>query len=305
MAQRRLVAAAAFAAFCAGCHVLPRGVEARAADGRLLHAAEPAEPARSRLETDLAAARAELAAKPDDRDATVWVARRLGYLGRYREAVAVLSDALDVHRDDPFLLRHRGHRWITLREFGKAAWDLERAALVCRNTPDVVEPDGQPTPGRAPHGTLHFNVHYHLGLALFLAGDFEFAERAWLHCLAVVRNDEARVAVTHWLWCVRMRLRDPAGAAAVVASVRDDMDVVENTSYHQLCLLYAGKRTRAQLVPQAGSAGSAMAFGLAHHRLVTGDRQQAYRELEELAHAAAWSAFGVLAAEVEVARFRH
>jgi tetratricopeptide (TPR) repeat protein len=306
MAKGRLLVGAAIAALAAGCQALPRDVQARSVDGsRMLRTPEPLEPTKSQLEAELAAARATLAAAPHDRDAAIWVARRLGYLGRYREAIDVLSAALDEHRDDPFLLRHRGHRWITLREFGKAAWDLERAAHACRTTPDELEPDGRPTPGRPPHSTLHYNVHYHLGLALFLASDFELAERAWLRCLAVVGNDESRVAVVHWLWCVRMRLGDPAGAAAVVASIRADLDVVENNSYLQLCLLYAGKLSREQIVPLSGSAGSALAFGLAHHRMLTGDRQLAWRELVELSRADAWSAFGVVAAEVEVQRFRH
>ena len=41
------------------------------------------------------------------------------------------------------------------------------------------------------HGTLHHNVHYHLGLALFLCGDLELAERAWLDCLAVAGSGQA------------------------------------------------------------------------------------------------------------------
>ena len=255
-----------------------------------------------RLAADLAAAEAALAQAPHDRDAAVWVGRRLAYLGRHRDAIAAFTRGLDDHPGDPVLLRHRGHRWLTLREFGRAAWDLERAAIALRTTPDAIEPDGRPTPGRPPHSTVHYNVHYHLGLALFLARDFELAERAWLHCLAVVGNDESRVAVTHWLWCVRMRLGDEAGAAAVVAPIHAGMDVVENRSYLQLCLLYAGRLRRDEIVPQAGSAGSALAFGLAHHELLRGDRDRARRDLEALAHEPHWSAFGVIAAEVELHR---
>jgi tetratricopeptide (TPR) repeat protein len=304
MAIRSFVTLAGAALFAA-CHSLPPGVQARSLDGsRMLRSPEPDVHARARLEGDLAAARAALAAAPGDRDAAIWVARRLGYLGRYREAIDVLTQALDDHPGDAFVLRHRGHRWITLREFGRAAFDLEQAARACRTTADGIEPDGQPTPGREPHSTLHYNVHYHLGLALFLASDFELAERAWLACLAVAANDESRVAVTHWLWCVRMRLGDAAGAAAVVATIRPAMDVVENVAYHQLCLLYAGRTTRDQVAPRAGSSGAALAFGLAHHRLVTGDRQLAWRELVELSRQEQWASFGVVAAEAEVRRWR-
>lgn len=302
ISQARTCAFAALLLATVGCHALPQGAECLAIDGRALFATVPAGEVGDRLRAQLAAAEAALAANPSDRDALVWLGRRLGYLGRYREAIDVFSRGLDAHPDDPVLLRHRGHRWITLREFGKAAWDLERAAERLRTVPDEVEPDGRPTAGRAPHSTLHYNVHYHLGLALFLARDYELAERAWLRCLAVVGNDESRVAVTHWLWSVRMRLGDVAGAAAVVAPIHAGMDVVENQSYLQACLLYGGKLRRADVQPLAGSAGSALAFALAHHDLVRGDRNAARAAMERLAKEPMWSAFGVIAAEVELAR---
>lgn len=286
------------------CRSLPPGAECWSLAGRALVSPPPAADAAARLEDDLRGAARTHAERPDDCDAAIWHARRLGYLGRYRDAVAVLTEALARHPGDPFLLRHRGHRWLTLREFARARADLLAAAVACRTTPDATEPDGQPTPGRPPHSSLHYNVHYHLGLACFLLGDWAMAERAWLCCLAVVDDDESRVAVTHWLWCARMRNGDPAGAAAVVAPIRAGMDVVENVAYLNLCLLYRGDRTRAELSPRAGSSGSALAFGLAHHALVTGDRARARAELAALAGSPGWSAFGVIAAEAELARCR-
>jgi hypothetical protein len=101
-----------------------------------------------------------------------------------------------------------------------------------------------------------------------------------------------------------MRLGEPHQAAAVVASIDADMDVVENTAYHQLCLLYAGKLSRAAIEVPAGSAGAAMAFGLAHYDLVTGRQAVARAEFDALVRQAGWSAFGVIAAEAELARGR-
>lgn len=288
----------------AACRSLPPGVECWSLDGRALVSPPPAAAAKAQLEADLADAERAHAARPDDRDAAIWHARRLGYLGRYRDAVAVLTEALQRRPGDPFLLRHRGHRWLTLRDFARAQSDLLAAADACRTTPDEIEPDGQPTPGRPPHSSLHYNVHYHLGLACFLLGDWWQAEHAWLCCLAVVDDDESRVAVTHWLWCARMRAGDPAGAFAVVAPIHAGMDVVENVAYLNLCLLYRGDRTPVDLAPRAGSSGSVLAFGLAHHALVTGDRDRARTDLLALASSPGWSAFGVLAAEAELARWR-
>lgn len=300
MAEGRFLILAASLAF-AGCRALPHGAECWSLDGRALTSPAPGAADKERLEQALADAEAKWRVSPHDRDAAIWYARRLGYVGRYRDAIEVLSEALADHPGDAFLLRHRGHRWITLREFGRAAWDLEAAAAACRWTPDATEPDGKPTPGRPPHSSLHYNVHYHLGLALFLARDFQAAERAWLDCLAVVDDDESRVAVTHWLWCVRMRLGDKAGASAVVAPIHERMDVVENVAYLNLCLLYAGKKTRAEIAPRDGSSGAALAFGLAHQALVMGARTQAMAGFEALRASAGWSAFGVIAAEVELA----
>lgn len=300
----RAVLAVALALAVAACRSLPPGAECWSLDGRALVSPSPAADAAARLAADLTEAERAHAARPDDRDAAIWHARRLGYLGRYRVAVAVLTEALARHPGDPFLLRHRGHRWLTLRKFERARADLLAAADACRITPDATEPDGQPTPGRPPHSSLHYNVHYHLGLACFLLGDWAMAEHAWLCCLAVVDDDESRVAVTHWLWCARMRLGDPAGAFAVVAPIHAGMDVVENVAYLDLCLLYRGDRTRAELAPRAGSSGSAMAFGLAHHALATGDRTRARAELQALAASPGWSAFGVVAAEAELVRWR-
>lgn len=287
----------------ASCKALPPGAECRSLDGRALFS-PPLEPAvQARREADLAQAEAQWRAEPRDREAVIWYARRLGYVGRYREAVDVLTKALDDRAGDPFLLRHRGHRWITLRAFAQAEHDLSAAAAACRLVRDEVEPDGQPVPGRPPHSSLHYNVHYHLGLAAFLASNFDTAERAWLCCLAVAANDEARVAVTHWLWSVRMRMGDVAGAAAVVAPITPKMDVLENRGYHQLCLLYGGKVLRDAIPVPEGSAGAALRFGLAHRDLVMGDREGARRQLELLAADPGWASFGVIAAEVELARW--
>lgn len=281
----------------------PTDYECRALDGRELRAIPPADPARRAvLEAELAAAAAAHAAAPESRDAAIWHARRLGYLSRFREAIAVLDEALRRHPGDPFLLRHRGHRWISLRRFDLAVADLAAAAAACRTVADETEPDGQPTPGRPPHSSLHYNVFYHLGLARFLRGEWGAAEDAWLRCLAVADDDESRVAVCHWLWSVRMRRGDVAGATAVVAGLVGDLDVVENVAYLNLCRLYAGRLDRATIEPRDGSSGSALAFGLAHYDLVRGDAQAGRAALARLAADPGWSAFGVIAAEAELAR---
>ncbi|MEC8253406.1 MAG: hypothetical protein VX044_09345 [Planctomycetota bacterium] len=302
MAIGRLVSLAALFALGSCQTSLPPGAEAFSLSGRPLVPPAPSSQVSADREAKLAAAREQLARSPASRDAWIWVGRRLGYLGRYRDAIDVYSEALKRWPGDPFLLRHRGHRHLSVRAFGRAVDDLAAAAAACRQVPDEVEPDGLPVPGRPPHSSLHFNVFYHLALAYFVRGEMELAVSGWLHCLACSDDDESRVAATHWLWCARMRAGDVAGARATVQGITADMDVVENTAYHQLCLLYKGERTRAQLTAGEGSSGAAMRFGLAHHALVTGDRAEGAAALRKLAVDPGWAAFGVIAAEAEVAR---
>jgi tetratricopeptide (TPR) repeat protein len=281
---------------------LPDGAEAWSLDGRALHPPPLADSVRAPAEADLAAAQALYERGPHVRDSAIWYGRRLAYLGRFRAAIAVYTQSLRDHPDDPRLLRHRGHRWITVREFAAAERDLARAARRAAALPDEIEADGQPVPGRPPHSTLQYNIHYHLGLARWLLGDFAGAESAWQDCLRAAQNDESRVAVTHWLWCACIRQGNDAAAAAVVAPIRASMDVVENTAYLQLCLLYRGDRSLAQLEQREGSSGAALAFGRAHWQLVRGDRARAIAELGSLAASQNWPAFGVIAAEAELLR---
>lgn len=302
MASRRFVVVVSLW-LLASCQVaLPSGAEGWSLSGRALYAPELPTEVRAQREANLAVARDVLAQQPEDREAAIWVGRRLGYLALYREAIDVYSEALTRMPGDAFLLRHRGHRYLSVRQFDKARADFIAAVIACRTTPDETEPDGLPVPGRPPHSTLHFNVHYHRALVAFVMGDFDAAVRGWLDCLAVCHNDESRVAVTHWLWCARIRSGDEAGAAAAVSGITAEMDIVENKSYHQLCLLYAGRLHREKMFVGEGSSGAALRFGLAHYDLVSKGMVMARSQFEQLAADPGWASFGVIAAEAELAR---
>ena len=98
--------------------------EATSLLGPPLLAAPLADAARTEQESHLAAARARLDANPGDLDAWIWVGRRTAYLGRYREAIEVYSRALERFPEAPELYRHRGHRWLSVRELDRAVADL-------------------------------------------------------------------------------------------------------------------------------------------------------------------------------------
>ena len=97
-----------------------RKPEATSLLGQPLFAPEVPEETRKGLEESLAKATADFAKAPDSVDAAIALGRRHAALGQYREAIDVYTRALAKHPDDARLYRHRGHRYITVRELDKA-----------------------------------------------------------------------------------------------------------------------------------------------------------------------------------------
>ena len=127
---------------------------------------------RARYDSQLAVAKASFDKTPTDPDSIIWYARRLGYLGRFRESIAAYTAGSAQYPDNPWMYRHRGHRYISVRELDNAIADLEKATQLVAGKPDEVEPDGQPNAQNRPIGTLQSNIAYHLALAYYLKGDF-------------------------------------------------------------------------------------------------------------------------------------
>jgi tetratricopeptide (TPR) repeat protein len=293
---------------CAGTQAeLPEGAEARSLLGAVLVAPPLTAEGRATRQAQLEEAERRAAADPASEEARIWVGRRLAYLGRFRDAIAVYTKALEQHPGSARLLRHRGHRWITVREFGRAIADLSRAAELIAGKPDEIEPDGQPNARNQPTGTLGFNVWYHLGLARFLAGDFPAAVQGFSTCLrSFGQSPDKRVAASHWLWMALMREGREREAVALFDGMPPDLDVFENRAYYQLCLLYAGQRTAAELMAAAETGGdnefATIGFGVANWHLQRAGRARGTELLRRVVERGPWPSFGCIAAEAELLR---
>jgi len=258
--------------------------------------------------TQLDSAHAAVEANPDDPDAWIWLGRRLGYLGYYREAIAAYTAGLTRWPDEPRLLRHRGHRWITVRQLDSAVHDLAGAAQLVYDANDDVEPDGQPNARGVPTSTLQFNIWYHLGLAFYLRGDFRSALHAYRECMDVSGNPDAQVATSYWLYLTLRRVDSAEAAAEVLEPITRDMDIVENGAYHRLLLMYEGQLTPADLLTEAdtgdGVQNATVGYGVGTWFLLEGDTGRAMTMYRDILAGPQWAAFGHLAAEAEVARTR-
>jgi tetratricopeptide (TPR) repeat protein len=262
---------------------------------------------RAQLEANLAQAEKDLAADPNSADAIIWAGRRLAYLWRYQDAIAMFSRGIAAHPNDPRMYRHRGHRYITVRRFDAAIADYEKAVSLIKGTKDEIEPDGQPNKLNKPLSTLHFNIWYHLALAHYLKGDFEKALAAYNECMKVSTNDDLLVATSDWLWMTLMRLGRKAEADKVLARISPDMNIIENGSYHRRLLMYKGLEKPEALMDPANADGLTLAtqgYGVGSYYLVTGDKTRAREIFEKVVAGSNWSAFGYIAAEADLQRRR-
>jgi tetratricopeptide (TPR) repeat protein len=286
--------------------VLAQMPEATSLSGQPLY--RPATiPNQQKLEADLAQAEKDLAVRPNDAEAMIWVGRRLGYLWRFNDAIAMFSKGIAAHPDNPKFYRHRGHRYITIRQFAKAEADFEKAAQLFKGKPDEIEPDGAPNPAGKPRSTLQFNTWYHLGLARYLQGNYAKAYDAYLECMKVSTNDDSITATSDWMWMTLMRLNRKAEAAKVLERITPKMDILENASYHRRLLMYKGLDKPEALLDTAKADDTTIAtqgYGVGNYYYVTGDMKKAREVFEKVTSGGGWNAFGYIAAESDLQRMK-
>jgi len=249
-------------------------------------------------------ARRDFEAAPTE-EHSIWLGRRAAYLGRYREAIRIYTEGLQRFPESYRLYRHRGHRFVSVRQFGRAIADLEKAAALARGKPLEVEPDGTPNRAGIPVSNTHFNIYYHLGLAHYLSRDFVAAEAAYRECLKWSKNDDSIVAVSDWLYMTLRRTGRAEAASQVLVPIRRGMSLIENGAYLERLLMFKGTigaEEFARPTPGENASQAAIrAYGMGLARLWAGDRAGASRWFEPLVDGGGWASFAAIAAEVELA----
>ena len=168
-----------------------------------------------------------------------------------------------------------------------------------KGKPDEVEPDGLPNARNIPTSTLQSNIWYHLGLAYYLEGRFEDARTAYQNCMDVSKNADMWSATAHWLYMTLRRLGLDDEAAAIIAVIPDETDIIENRTYHRLLRLYRGEV--AQQFESAEDIDNATyAYGLGNWQLCNGEAAAAMEIFERVLSNPQWAAFGYIATEAEV-----
>lgn len=286
---------------------LPEGAEAVSFLGETLYPPQQPDEVRAVYQARYDEAADDLVANPDAADALVWMGRRTAYLGLYRDAIEIYTNGIDLHPDDARLYRHRGHRYLTVREPENAIADFERAAELTRGLPDEVEPDGLPNAMNIPTSTLQFNIFYHLALGHYVQGHLEAALEAQRACLEVSAHPDSVVATSYWLYMTLRRLGMDDEAQELLDSIDEDMEIIESIAYLDLLLLFKGDRSLEDLVGPSGDGATLQstttAYGIGVWHLLGGRNAEAHDTWEQiLVGRNQWSAFGYIAAEGELAR---
>jgi tetratricopeptide (TPR) repeat protein len=283
-----------------------RLIDSFAIDG--VHRMLKLEPAvRAAREVQLADAFAAYEGEPNEANA-IWVGRRLAYLGLHETAVDWYTRHLDDYPDSYRLLRHIGHRFITLRVPYGAEESLRRARELATGQPDEVEPDGMPNELGIPTSTTQGNSDYHLALAHYLQGAFDEAADAWRRCVDVwATNDDSRVAAGHWLCASLRRAGREEDFNAALAGLPIAPAMIENFAYQDLLDLHAGRKSAEELLAPARDPvqDATRAYGVARwlidHPGATQDEvARGTALLQDLAARGPWESFGRIAAEADL-----
>ncbi len=278
---------------------VPKGAEAVSVSGEPLYRTDPTPSVQERYNR----AREEWKADSDNADKIIWYGRWTAYTGRYRDAIRVFAEGIRKNPSDARMLRHRGHRYISIREFNRATDDLEKAALMMAFEPDEIEPDGMPNSLNIPVSTLKSNIFYHLGLAWYLEGDKEKALDAWTDDISLSVNDDMKVATLHWVYMTLRELGREEEALAALEPVNSDMYIIENQAYHKLCLFYKGEIAIEELTGEDYSdiMNDAMLYGLGNWYLYQENDTATAREyFNRIFKGGSWASFGYIAAEVKL-----
>lgn len=252
---------------------------------------------------NLATAQVEFESNPTSADAIIWLGRRQAYTGDYLSAIETFSHGIALHPLDVRLYRHRGHRYISIRKFDKAIEDFEMAASMISEQENSIEPDGLPNAQNIPLTTTHGNIWYHLGLAYYLKQDWPNALRAFQKGYGIGGNDDNLVSTGHWIYMIHRRMGNVEAAATSLREINRNMSIIENMSYHELCLLYRDEISINEMMDANGDdpANAAVAYGIANYHYYNGDRARSDEMLSGILQGSSWSSFGYIAAEADMA----
>jgi tetratricopeptide (TPR) repeat protein len=240
---------------------------------------------RAQLDTG-AIARAESALASDPRNIELIIQLGVAQSGarQFREAIETFTRGLTIAPNNPLLLRWRGHRYLSVREFDRAMDDLTRGSRL---------------------DSTIYGIWYHLGIVRYSRGDFAGAVEAFTRAQPRAPDAGELAGSTDWLWMSLMRAGRAAEAQAMIARRPDSLAVTN--AYARRLKLYRGEIGPDNVMTPADTADvqvATLSYGVGNWYLLRGDTARARAWFERSIRSGGWPAFGFIMSEVELRRLR-
>ena len=201
---------------------------------------------------------------------------------QFREAIVTFTRGLSIAPNNALLLRWRGHRYLSVREFDRAMNDLTRGSKL---------------------DSTIYGIWYHLGVLRYARGDFGGAVDAFTRAQPRAPDAGELAGSTDWLWMSLMRAGRKNDAQAMLARKPDSLAVTN--AYSRRLKMYRGEIGPDDVFTPADTADiqvATLSYGVGNWFLLRGDTTRAKTWFERSIKSGGWPAFGFIMSEVELDR---
>jgi tetratricopeptide (TPR) repeat protein len=250
----------------------------------------------------IAKAEENLKKAPDNPELLLAAGRAHDASLQFTNSIALYTKGITYAPADPRFYRMRGHRYISVRKFPEAIADLEKVRALAPSS---------------------FEGAYYLGLAHYFNGTYNEAANEFARCVNMAgkpdehaktlpkgmpscanlhQNLELLVGMADWHWRALRRAGRPDEARDVLKAIPANAQIRDSVSSYRALLFLKGSLKESEVLNglSAGPyANAASILGLAH---LLDKKTSAACALWKKASAEPWPNFGVIAAEVELAR---
>lgn len=230
------------------------------------------------------------------------IGRAFVSVNQFRKAVDAYSQGLSKYPNSYKLLRHRGHRYINLRQLDRAIADLGRAEKLIRPVGEVYEFDAAGKQG----ATYQHQIWYHIGLYHFLKKDYPASAEAFEKSRGTSHAGGDKAGASDWLYNAYMRAGKTDKAKAVLKPFTLTFEI-ENKDYpyYRRLLLFNGQIKPEELVDmnkpidQMTLLEMTKLYGLANWYKYQGDQETSNTLYKKILDSKEWAGFAYAAAELD------
>ena len=239
---------------------------------------------------------------PITEDDYIELGRQYVSTNRFNMAIEIFSVGLGNFPNSFKLLRHRGHRYLNLRQLDKAILDLNKAEELIRNQPEVWEYDA----AGKPSATYQHQIWYHIGLYYFLRKSYAESATVYEKCLAATKEGKNIAGASDWLYNAYQRSGQKEKAAIVAKPFTLDF-VIEDKDYpyFRRLLLFNGKIKPEELIDeskpieQLSLTELTKLYGLANWYAYNGNKEKAKTLYSKILLSKEWAGFAYACAELD------